>query len=314
MKSGLFNCILILGAALTVTCGAVAQQKSATGSASEYGAKGALKPLPPGGPAPRLADGHPDLSGIWFIGSLGKEDATLVGSQVREGDPALRAFDPKVTPEEKPSFQPWAADKIRQQQQANVLSYSPASFNKLPKEQKLAGIDQEIAKLSRTCMPAGVPRIGLGGGHGMELVQHPGVLVQLIDANHDFRVIPTDGRPHSKDPAPAFNGEEVGHWDGDTLVIDTIGIDERVWNNDQWTFHSEQEHVVERFTRPSLNYLIYQATIDDPMVLTKPWTSAPHRWSLSVSHEQLDEWYCGVSNNDEVTALKETRKRLEEEK
>ena len=137
---------------------------------------------------------------------------------MREGDPALRAFDPKVTPEEKPSFQPWAADKIKQQQQANVLSYSPASFNKLPKEQKLAGFDQEIAKLSRTCMPAGVPRIGLGGGHGMELVQHPGVLVQLIDANHDFRVIPTDGRAHSKDPAPAFNGEEVGHWDESTLV------------------------------------------------------------------------------------------------
>jgi len=93
-----------------------------------------------------------------------------------------------------------------------------------------------------------------------------------------------------------------------------LAIDERVWNSDQWTFHSDKEHVIERFTRPSLNYLIYQVTIDDPMVLTKPWTSAPHRWSLSVSREPLDEWYCGVSNDDEVTALKETRKRLEDEK
>jgi len=148
----------------------------------------------------------------------------------------------------------------------------------------------------------------------MQLVQTPGVLVQLVEANHDSRAIPTDGRTHSKDPVPAFNGEEVGHWEGDTLVVDTLAIDERVRNSEQWTFHSEQEHVIERFTRPSRNYLIYQVTVEDPKVLTKPWTSAPHRWSLSVSPDPLDEWYCGVSNDEEVTALKETKKRLEEQK
>ena len=96
------------------------------------------------------------------------------------------------------------------------------------------------------------------GLHGMQFVQTPGQLVELVDANHDFRVIPTDGRPHTENPDPTFNGEERGHWERDTLVIDTIAIDERVWNSANWRFHSDQEHVIERYSRPSLNYLIYQ--------------------------------------------------------
>lgn len=100
---------------------------------------------------------------------------------------------------------------------------------------------------------------------------------------------PTDGRPHAKDPDPAFNGDEVGHWEGDALVIDTIAVDERTWNDFEVWFHSDEERLIERISRPSLNYLIYQVTIDDTKVLTKHWTSAPRTWTLG--HEPLQEYY-----------------------
>lgn len=157
------------------------------------------------------------------------------------------------------------------------------------------------------CMPHGVPAMFLGAGHGMQLVQ-------LTELNHDFRLIPTDGRAHSKDPDPAFNGEGVAHWDGDTLVIDTIAIDERVGVTQQWTLHSDQEHVIERISRPSLNYLKYQVMIEDPKVLTKPWHSVVHHYSLS--HEALLEWHCGVAshNDEDIAAFQEEIRKLEEEK
>jgi hypothetical protein len=305
-------CVSALVCMVSAPAGAQETQRQASAPPYAGAAKAASKALPDGGPTPRLADGHPDLSGIWFVGALGKEDATLVPSAASEGDAALRAFDPKVTPEEKPSFQPWAAEKAKQ------LGRGPArgAMSKMTKEQQLAAVDTEITRLERNCMPHGTPGIILVGAmHGMQLASTPGLLVELTELNHDWRVIPTDGRAHKKDPDPLFNGDEVGRWEGDTLVIDTIGLDDRTWNDAAGWFHSDQQHVVERFTRPSKNYLIYQVTVEDPKVLTKPWVSAPHKFSLSVTGEPLNEWYCGINpdGDEEVRALKETRKRLAEE-
>jgi hypothetical protein len=318
MKLHLVNSLVTIACVSALVCTSSpytsAQQDKGQPSAPAYAGAGkaASKVLPDGGPAPRLADGHPDLSGIWFVGALGKEDARLAQSAATQGDPAQRPFDPKVTPEEKPSFQPWAAEKVKQ------MGRGPAAgaLSKMAKEQQLAAIDTEIARLERECMPHGVPGITLVGAmHGMQMVATPGTLVQLTELNHDWRVVSIDGRAHSKDPDPKFNGESVARWDGDTLIIDTAGLDERTWNDGAGWIHSDQQHVVERFTRSSRNYLIYQVTIEDPKVLTKPWVSAPHKFSLSVSGDPLNEWYCGINpdGDEEVRALKETRKRLAEE-
>ena len=148
--------------------------------------------MPPGGPAPRLADGHPDFTGLWLPNSAGQ------GVSGRYGvDPAARRqFDPKATPEELPSFQPWAAAKIK----------------------AMTATELELSKSSVNCMPRGVPAIWLQNPYGTMLVHKPGLFVQLFEVLNNFRVIPTDGRPHAKYPEPLFHGDNVGRWEGDTLL------------------------------------------------------------------------------------------------
>src|ERR1700686_5944863 len=211
---------------------------------SSQPAKSKQEAVPEGGPAPRTADGHPDLSGVWFAGRAGGH---VFNQALR------RQFDPKVTPEEPPPFQPWAAAKIK----------------------AMTGTDYELGRASVNCLPRGVPGMFLINPYPFQIVQTPGLFVQLDELNNNFRAVHTDGRAHNPDPDPAFDGDEVGHWEGDTLVIDVIAIDQRTWNNFTGWFHSDQEHVVERISRPSMNYLVYQVTIEDPKVLSKPWTSAP---------------------------------------
>jgi len=236
-----------------------------------------IKMMAPGGPAPRLVDGHPDLSGLWLPNSAGQ------GVSGRYGvDPAARRqFDPKATPEEPPSFQPWALAKIK--------SMTPTEL--------------ELSKSSVNCMPRGVPAIWLQNPYGTMLVHKPGLLVQLFEVLNNFRLIPTDGRPHAKSPEPLFHGDSVGRWDGDTLVVDGISFDERTYIMPNGWFHSDELHVVERYSRPSMNYLIVQITVEDPKVLTKRWTSAPRRWTLA--NDNINEFYC--TNNRELDELEKLK-------
>lgn len=229
----------------------------------------------PGGPAPRTADGHPDLTGVWFPNSAGR--------QVQRAYPidpeARRQYDPKVTPEEKPVLKPGAQEKYKR----------PRLYG----ECVIPGTPGTILQENTLTWP-------------IQLIQTPGRLVLMIEYPMDFRVIHTDGRPHPKDPDPTFNGNSVAHWEGDTLVIDSIALDNRIPNFGGW-FHSEEEHVVERISRPSVNYLVYQVTIEDPLVLEKPWSSAPRRWSLSVvPDDDLDEFFC-TTNEEPQEWQKEGR-------
>ena len=258
----------LVAAACILSNPAFAQEKKAVSKEERpVNAKKGV-PLPAGGPTPRLTDGHPDFSGVWFQGSTGGQTFDAA---------ARRQFDPKVAPEEPPPYQPWAVAKIK----------------------AMTSTDYELGRASVNCLPRGVPGMVLLNPYPMQLVHGPGQLVQLNELNNNWRVIATDGRAHDPDPDPGFLGDEVGHWEGDTLVVDTIAIDERTWNDFKGWFHSDQEHVIERFTRTDLNHLFIQVTIEDPKVLTKPWTSAPRMWTLG--HEKLQEYFC--TNNHEVEQL-----------
>jgi len=90
-----------------------------------------------------------------------------------------------------------------------------------------------------------------------------------------YRVIPTDGRKHRVDANPSYYGDAVGHWEGDTLVVDSTNFVEDTWFGEGGYFHSDAMHVIERFWRVGEN-LAYQVTVDDPVVLTQPWTNFVH--------------------------------------
>lgn len=134
------------------------------------------------------------------------------------------------------------------------------------------------------CMPYSYPR-AITTPHPIQIVQHhnPGVVVVLTETLHSFRVIPTDGRPHPADVMyPTYQGDSVGRWDGDTLVVDVVGFNDKTWLVDGreepsgWV-HSDALHVVERWRLVDANTLEYVATVEDPKVLTGPWTQTPMR-------------------------------------
>jgi hypothetical protein len=235
--------------------------------------KYAITVMPPGGAAPRLPDGHVDLSGHWLPNSAGQ------GVSGRDGvDPAARRqFDPRVTPEDKPAFQPWAEAKIN--------SMTP--------------VEKELAKSSVNCMPRGLPAIWLQNPYSTVIVHTPTMMAQLYEVLNNWRLVYTDGRPLPKNPEPWFHGTSTTRWEGDTFVVDSFGFDERTFVMPTGWFHSDAMKVTERYTRPSKNYLIVQITVDDPKVLMHPWTSAPRRWTLG--NGEVYEFYC--DNNHELDEL-----------
>src|SRR5438128_12683345 len=109
-------------------------------------------------------------------------------------------------------------------------------------------------------MPRGVPAIWLQYPYGTMLVHKPGLFVQWYEVLNNFRVIRTDGRPHAKYPEPLFHGDSVGRWEGDTLVVDAISLDGRVLIIAHGGLHGDTLHVIERYARPSIIYLVVQIT------------------------------------------------------
>ncbi|MBV8728628.1 MAG: hypothetical protein JO336_02340 [Acidobacteriia bacterium] len=161
-------------------------------------------------------------------------------------------------------------------------------YEKIMKSRK-AGQDPEA-----NCLPTGVPRMA---PYPWTIATAPGKLFFLFEGNiHSYRQIFMDGRPHSKDPDPTWYGESIGHWEGDTLVIDTIGFNELFWFDFAGHPHTEKLHVVERYTRSDLGNLVEEILIDDPGAYQKPFTL--------IAHNRLDpkgeimEYICQEDNQD----------------
>jgi hypothetical protein len=209
--------------------------------------------------------------------------------RTKDGKPNLAAPTPK-TADGHPDFSGiWRAPsgKYLENLAANGLDVSmlPAARKLYQERQDNFGKDRPSGR----CLPHSVTDFD---AHFMpkKIIQTPGLIAMLFESYHSFRQIFTDGRPLPKNPDPAWFGYSVGKWEGDTLVVNTVGINEKTWLDDAGHPHSDALHVIERFRRPDFGHMQVQVTIDDPKAYAKPWTvTIP--WELYPDTELLD-WVC----------------------
>ena len=144
------------------------------------------------------------------------------------------------------------------------------------------------------CIPPGGPR-QFHTPHGFQFIEQRElgrILVLLGGGNRNWRVIHTDGRPQglAAEVVLSYYGNSVGRWEKDTLVVDSIGFNERFWLTSGGLPHTEALHLVERFTRPDLHTLNYDVTIDDPRTYTRPWRGG---WTIAwVPDREIEEYFC----------------------
>lgn len=209
------------------------------------------QPPTPTGPAPKLADGTPDLSGVWLGGGANDSD-------ISRG----------LKPGESVSMLPWAADLVKTRQSAQ---------------------DPEA-----NCLPAGIPR---GSPYPWRIVQTPTHYFILFEGNiHSYRQIFMDGRKHPDDPDPTWFGHSIGRWDGQTLVVDTVGFNDKFWFDYVGHPHTEMLHTIERYTRTDLGNMQIEVTIDDPGTYTKPFTTTGR--ARLMPNTDLLEYICQENNSD----------------
>jgi hypothetical protein len=141
------------------------------------------------------------------------------------------------------------------------------------------------------CVFPGVPRI-MNLPYPFQIVQQPDKVVFLYEALHNFRVVPTDGRGHRDDVTPALMGHSVGRWEGDVLIVETIGLTDRTRLDDFGNVHSSEARVTERYERISHDTLAFDYTLDDPKVYTEPWTVPRRLIPLAPPDWELMEYAC----------------------
>ena len=143
------------------------------------------------------------------------------------------------------------------------------------------------------CLPFGLMR-SMNSPDPIQIMQNPHYVALLYEQNTWFKVIPID-KPH-RDIVPTWFGDSVGHWDGDTLVVDTVNFNGRTRLDTIGHPHSDALHVIERFTRTDAGHIAYEVTIDDPKIFTKPWTNK-RTFTLRPDWEIM-EYSCEENNKD----------------
>ena len=210
---------------------------------------------------PRTPEGQPDLNGIWQ--TLNSASWDIRPHNASDGIPAGLGV---VVGDEIP-YQEWAAEQ-QQQNYANRLQDDPV----------------------RKCFLPGVPRITYMP-FPFRILQTPDYVVITYEYQHTVRIIYTDGSDHPL-PNDFWLGDSRGHWEGDTLVVDTTHFNGQAWFDAAGNFHSDQLHVVERYTPVGPTHIDYDVTIEDPAVFTRPWTMRMPMYRRMEERLQLLDYDC----------------------
>ena len=213
-------------------------------------------PRTPGGkpnlaaPAPRTPDGKPDLSGVWT--KISPKYSRNIAADLKRGD-----------------IQPWAEALVQKRQENLGKDY-----------------------MNVQCVPLGPGYSTAGDSTGAEMVkivQTPALII-ILNPDLTYRQIFMDGRALEKVPSPNWMGYSVGHWDGDTLVVESFGFNDRTWLDHDGHPHTEALRMTERYRRRDFGNLDLEVTFSDPAVYARPWTVAV-RGELAADTEML-EWVC----------------------
>jgi hypothetical protein len=208
-------------------------------------------------PPRRMADGHVDLSGFW-----------LPSDNVRH----LLNLASDMKPEDIP-LQPWAAAVYKERIENN-------------------GKDHPGVR----CWPSGIPE-KLSIPDGLKVVHAPDLLLFLYESRTIYRQVFTDGRPlPPPDVQPTWMGYSIGRWDGDTMVVETIGSNGKTWLDMRGLPATEALHVIERYSRPTIGRIDIEVTIDDPKAYTRPW-KVNLQWTL-LPDTDLIESICEENSKD----------------
>jgi hypothetical protein len=223
-------------------------------------------------PAPRTSDGRPDLSGIWDRGTAPGAPVAAPAGFGAPPAPGPRPFQnlPSLLPEGLP-FQPWAAELRKQRLAENSKDHPDAH-----------------------CLPLHPVQLHFHP-QPRKIIQTPGLVLIVYEANGGLRQIFTDGRPlPSDDPQPWWFGYSTGKWDGDTLVVETIGFRDLMWLDEEGTPFTSAGRITERFRRVNYGTLEIEITVNDPKTFTKPWTVKLNQRLMPDT--ELIEFVCAENN------------------
>jgi hypothetical protein len=216
---------------------------------------------------PRTGDGRPDLSGVWQV--VNTAAWNIENHIAKKGIPAgLGVVEGGEIP-----YQPWA----------------------LKKRAENAGAGAAADPESKCYLP-GVPRITYMP-YPFEIVQTPATIAIMYEYVHASRTVYTNGTSHPAGHIDWWMGDSRGRWEGDTLVIDVVDFNEETWFDRAGNFHSDELHVVERYTLRDADHIQYEATIEDPKVFTRPWKMTMPLYRRIEKNIQVLEYECYAFDN-----------------
>lgn len=226
--------------------------------------------------------------------------AFLGGAALAAGDPTAGA--PKLKP---PSPDPrniegvwWTRgyDRRYRTLDGQLPPFTPAGKAEWDRHIQAEKDGRPIADAPTRCLPHGVPRL-MASPYPIQIIQTPGLVTFVHEVAHNVRLIYLDDK-HPEDLDPTYLGHSIGHWEGDTLVVDTVGLNDKTQIDEEGIVHSDKLHVVERFRKinggTQLEDLI---TIEDPETFTAPWTTRRvYEWRPDV---RIMEYICEENNRNE---------------
>jgi hypothetical protein len=289
----------------------------------------ALAPLPATGQTvadatPRTVWGAPDLQGIWDFRTITPlERPSELAAQEFLSDEEAAALEARIAQEriERDSRKDFFAyNEFWLDQGTKVIDSRRTSLIVDPSDGKIppltpggqkqaearrayarehpadSWVDRPLEERCLLGLNAGPPIVPRGYNQNVRLLQNPGYAVILSEMIHDARIVPLDGRPHIDRAIRQWAGDSRGHWEGETLVVDTTNFTEKT----RFRGSTANLHLVERFTRVDANTILYEFTVDDPTTWTRPWSAA---LTMAKTQAPMYEYACHEGNHAMVGIL-----------